>query len=116
MGSTITDPTLHDPSSFRCKRKDIHCSDFHSTDLGEVIKHLHSIHHITFIERPNNLGAPDSDGSLWCCGACKGECKGKSDWRRRKYSSDQAMWAHIKACHKKGWLGDIVETSDLVFV
>jgi hypothetical protein len=90
MASTIPD-TLHMPPSFSCKRNDLHCSDFHSTDLGEVIKHLLFAHHITSIERPGDQCVPDSNGYLWYCSGCKRKCKGKSDRRRRNYGTNQAM-------------------------
>jgi hypothetical protein len=105
MDSSITDRTIDMLPLFSCKSKNRGCSDFHSTDLSKVIKHLQLIHAKNFSD------VPDSNRHSWCCGVCKRE-GGRT---RRKYRSHEAMWDHIRA-HHGVWLVDVVETSDWVLV
>jgi hypothetical protein len=98
------------PSSFSCTNNRGSCSEFLSTDPGEIIAHLELLHVPKSIRRPCPR-YPDSEGNIWCCYACKG----KSGRKCRKYRSDQATWDHISARHRD-WLADVVETSDWVIV
>jgi hypothetical protein len=73
MDSSITDRTIDMLPLFSCKSKNPGCSDFQSTDLSEVIKHLQLIHAKNFSD------VPDSNRHSWCCGVCKRQAAGRAE-------------------------------------
>jgi hypothetical protein len=102
-----TDSSIDIIPSFSCKSGNQGCSDFHSIDLAEVIKHLQLTHSNNKIR-----GLPYSDKYLWCCGACTGN----GGRKRKKYRSDEEMWDHIRTHHHEDWLKNTIEDSDWVLV
>jgi hypothetical protein len=84
------------------------CHDFcTSGGLGDIFEHLRSSHALDFVRRPGAQGSFDSHGHLWYCF----QCDGKSCKDHRSFDSDQAMWAHLDACHG-GWMAILYKICD----